>query len=109
MALVKIKDVCLYVGLTANGTECSNATKLLVDNGIEHKLLAYNDINQHSAVFSALNTWSWGPDQEIKTFTDFPIVHWTECYSDFTTQNFCVTSVAELNNSSLIANKELVE
>lgn len=109
MALVKIKDVYLYVGLTENGAECFNAKKVLADNNIEHKVLSYNDVEQHESVFNALNTWRWGPDNEQKTFTDFPIVHWMECYDDFTTKIFCVTSVAELNSSSLLTNKELVE
>lgn len=109
MALVKIKDVCLYVGLTENGAECFNAKKVLADNNINHKLLAYNDTTQHAAVFGALNTWRWGADKEQKTFTDFPVVHWVECYDDFTTEMHCATSVAELNTSKLIAEKELVE
>ena len=109
MALAKIKDVTLYVGLTENGAECFNAKKLLADNNIPHKVLAYNDINQHASVFNALNTWRWGEDQTTKTFTDFPIVHWTEHHSDFSVVRHCVTSVAALNNSSLIANKSLVE
>ena len=109
MALAKIKDVTLYVGLTENGAECFNAKKLLADNNIPHKLLAYNDTNQHASVFNALNTWRWGENATTKTFNDFPIVHWTEHFDDFSSVRHCVTSVAELNNSSLIANKTLVE
>lgn len=109
MALVKIKNVYLYVGLTENGAECFNAKKLLADNNIPYTLLAYNHDAQHASVFAALNTWSWGPNKETKEFTDFPIVHWTECYDDFSTELFCATSVAELNNSTLLANKEIVE
>lgn len=109
MALVKIKDVYLYVGLTENGAECFNAKKLLADNNINHKVLSYNDITQHAGVFAALNTWRWGPGKETKTFTDFPIVHWTECYDDFSTELFSVTSVAELNTSKVITEKSLVE
>jgi hypothetical protein len=109
MALVKIKDVYLYVGPYDSGSESHNIVKLLVDNEIEHTVLAYNDVNQHASVFDSLNTWRWGPDKEQKVLTKFPLVHWTECYSDFTTELFCVTSLTELNNSSLIANKELVE
>jgi hypothetical protein len=109
MALVKIKDVYLYVGLSPNGAECYNAKKVLDDNNIPFVLLGYNDTTQHSSVFEALNTWGWGPEKQTKTFTDFPLIHWTECYDDFTTEMFCATSVAELNNSSLILNKLLVE
>lgn len=109
MALVKIKDVYLYIGLTENGAECFNAKKVLADNNINHKVLSYNDIAQHEGVFNALNTWRWGPDSEQKTFTDFPIIHWTECYDDFTTQLHCVASVAELNLSKVVTQKELVE
>lgn len=109
MALAKIKDVCLYVGLTSNGGECFNAKKLLADNNIPHKLLAYNDIEQHASVFNALNTWRWGSNNEVKTFTDFPIIHWTEHFDDFSSYNSCATSVAELGVSTLLANKELVE
>lgn len=109
MALAKIKGVHLYVGLTANGAECFNAKKLLADNNIPHKLLAYNDIAQHASVFNALNTWSWGSNNETRTFTDFPIIHWTEYHDDFSSYNSCATSVAELGVSTLLANKELVE
>jgi len=109
MALAKIKDVCLYIGLTENGAECFNAKKLLADNNIPFKLLSYYDTAQHPAVFNALNTWRWGEDKTTKTFTDFPIIHWVENYDDFSVINSCATSVAELNISTLITNKELVE
>lgn len=109
MSLVKIKDVVLYVGLTENGAECYNMKKVLSDNNIEHKLLSYSDSTQHKSVFDALNTWSWGPDKTKMVFTDFPIVHWLECYDDFSTELFCVTSVAELNLSSLLANIDKIE
>jgi len=109
MALAKIKDVVLYVGLTENGAECFNAKKILTDNNIPFKLLAYYDVDQHPSVFNALNTWRWGSEGESKTFKDFPIVHWTECHDDFSVYNSCATSVAELNISTLLTNKELVE
>ena len=109
MALAKIKDVVLYVGLTENGAECFNAKKILADNNIPFKLLAYYDSAQHPSVFGALNTWRWGADGLTETFNDFPIIHWTECYDDFTVYNSCATSVAELNISTLLTNKELVE
>lgn len=109
MALAKIKDVCLYIGLTENGAECFNMKKILADNNINFKLLAYYDEAQQKSVFDALGTWGWGTDRETKKFEDFPIVHWTECYDDFSTAIYCVTSVDELNLSALIANKKLVE
>lgn len=109
MALVKIKDVYLYVGLTENGAECYNMKKILADNNINFKLLAYYDDKQVPGVFSALNTWGWGVDRIPRKFTDFPIVHWMECYDDYSTAIHCVTSVDELNLSSLMANKELIE
>lgn len=109
MALAKIKDVTLYVGLTENGAECFNAKKILADNNISFRLLAYYDTSQHKSVFDALNTWRWGTDNVNKTFTDFPIIHWTECYDDFTVINNCVTTVAELNISTLLKNKSLIE
>lgn len=109
MALAKIKDVTLYVGLTENGAECFNVKKILSDNNIPFKLLGYNDTTQHPSVFNALNTWTWGPDNVKKTFTDFPIVHWTECHDDFVIYNSCAISAAELNLSTLLQNKELVE
>jgi len=109
MALAKIKDVTLYVGLTENGAACFQVKKLLADNNIPHKLLAYNDTAQHPSVFGALNTWRWGENLETRTFTDFPIVHWKEVDTNADIVLKCVTSVAELNNSSLLLNKELVE
>jgi len=109
MALVKIQDVVLYVGLTENGAECFQAKKLLADNNIPHRVLSYFDPEQHVHVFNSLNTWRWGENFEQKTFTDFPIIHWKECYDDFSTKLFCVTSVAELNLSNLVLNKEIVE
>ena len=109
MALAKIKDVCLYVGLTENGAACFQAKKLLADNNIPFKLLAYNDTAQHASVFAALNTWRWGEDNETRTFTDFPIVHWKEVDTNADTVLNCATSVAELNNSTLLLNKALVE
>jgi hypothetical protein len=109
MALVKIKEVYLYVGPAESNVECTQIKKLLADNNIPHTVLAYNDPSQHEGVFNALGTWGWGEGQEKRVFTEFPIVHWKELYDDYSSVLRCATSVNELNISSLILNKKLVE
>lgn len=107
--LVKIKEVRLSVGLTENSAECYNLKKLLEDNNISYKLLTYFDDSQVPSVYQAYNTWNWGVEKTTKTFTDFPILVWTECYDDYEKYSCCITSSAEFNTSSLFLNKNLVE
>ena len=103
--LVKIKEVCLYIGFTEHAQECFEMKKALSDAGITPRVLAYNDEAQHPELFASLSTWRW-EDGVARTFTKFPIVHWKKCYDDFETEVQCATSVSEL--SDLLANKHLV-
>jgi hypothetical protein len=104
--LVKIKEVHIYMGFTDKAYECYQAKELLESSGITASILAYFDNSQHSGVFDALGTWTWKDGQ--KTFSNFPIVTWKNCYDDFEVDIECAVGIDELRNSSLIANKHLV-
>lgn len=108
--IVKITEVHLYSGLTAEASECFECKKVLNDNGIKHISLFYGDDPQgHNDNFAALSTWSFGPEFKQYTFTKFPIVTWKEYYDDYERWIEVAQSSTELLNSNLVKNKALVK
>jgi hypothetical protein len=105
--LVKIKDVHLYVGLVENGHECYQAKKLLDAAGVKFNILAYNDETQIPSVFVSLNTWGWGPDHKQRELDQFPLIHWTECYDDFSQLVFVAHGLIEIKESALLQHGNL--
>lgn len=108
MTLARIKNVTLYVGLTADVQACWELKKLLVENQIPHTILAYFDDAVHADVFESLNSWTWGKDAEKRTFTRFPVVTWENCYDDFTIQLECALSASEAK-SKLLPHASLIK
>ena len=107
--LVKIKDVKFYTGLSETASDQFAAKKLLDDAGVKYDLMAYNDASQHSNVFSALSTWVWGPEKQNKQITQFPILHWTECFDDFETHVHVAHGLDEIKACTLLTNKDLIK
>lgn len=77
MAITKIDDIDLYVGLTKDVQACWDMKKFLVDNNIKFRTMMYADDSQHEALFTAISTW-W----EGETFENFPIVTYVEIDPD---------------------------
>jgi hypothetical protein len=77
MAITKIDDVFLYIGITDGVTEANNIKKWLLANNIKYTLLFYGDDSQHTDVLNALN--SWWPGANI---IDFPVLVYTEIHND---------------------------
>ena len=73
MAVTKIDDIDLYVGLTETAQECWSIKKFLTDNNIKFRTLMYADDAQHEDLFAGVSTW-W----EGVTFDKFPFVTYTE-------------------------------
>lgn len=114
--LVKIKDVRLSTTtrVDANTTNaCVYAREFLTLNGIKFSEVWYNDekVDERTPVLKALSTWSWGPNgsKGKREFTAFPILHWTECYDDWSTHVEHAAGPAEIKDCTLIANKGLIE
>lgn len=107
--IVKISEVVVYSGLTADAGDCFACKKMLDDNGIKYQLLHYADESQHVDNFAALSTWSFGPDYNQYTFTKFPLVIWKEFYDDYERWLNVAQSSTELAVSTLIKNKALVK
>jgi len=105
--LVKIKDVHLYVGLTENGHECYQAKKLLDAAGVKFNILNYTEEERHPEVFKSLSTWSWGHEQQKREISQFPLVHWLECYDDFNQVIHVAHGIDEIKNCSLLQNASL--
>jgi hypothetical protein len=101
--VIKIKDIHLYVGITANAAECYTVKKFLDETGVAYTLLQYID-DQHAGVFSALSTWNWGrlENPEQRQIADFPVVTWKEIHDDYEHAVYCATSLHELKNSRLL-------
>ena len=77
MAITKIDDVDLYVGLTADVQACWDMKKFLTDNNIKFRTLMYADDSQHEQLFASISTW-WFEE----TFDRFPILTYTEVLDD---------------------------
>lgn len=107
--IVKINEVVLYTGLTADAADCYLCKKLLEDNGIKYVVLHYGDDSVHPENFAALSTWSFGPNFTQYNFTKFPLVIWKEFYDDYERFLDVAQSSAELAVSNLVKNKELVK
>lgn len=113
--LVKIKDVFLYTStqLSANTTAACNAARdLLTSANVKFTELWYNDesVKESIPALTSLSTWNWGPggSKGQTTFTDFPLVHWTECYDDWSSHQEHAAGVGELQSSNLLKNTQLV-
>lgn len=107
--IVKISEVVVYSGLTADAGDCYACKKLLDDNGIKHSLLHYADESVHAENFAALSTWTFGPDFKQYKFTKFPLVFWKEFYDDYERFLNLAQSSTELAESNLIKNKAFVK
>jgi hypothetical protein len=109
--LVKINKVYLFIGFGSTpevAAECVKARDLLESNKIPFTLLNYLDADSHAGNCAALSTWTWGSDFHTKTFTDFPIVHWTEYFDDFERYLEGVQGLDALVSSNLLKNKDKV-
>ena len=113
--LVKIKDVYLYTTTELNAdttAACNAARKLLTTANIKFNELWYNDSAvEHQPVLASLSTWYWGPEgsKKQRQMSAFPIVHWTECFDDWSAHQEHAHGVSELKSSTLLKNASLVE
>lgn len=95
----------------ANTTaECDAARALLTQAGVKFIELWYNDpnVDERKPALESLSTWTWKGSRQ-RQFTRFPILHWTEHYDDWSTEVDHAAGVAEIQASSLLSNKALVE
>ena len=83
MAITKIDDVDLYVGLTADAQACWEMKKFLLDNNIKFRTMMYADDSQHKSLFDSISTWWPG-----ETFNKFPIVTYTEIDPDLSPSQY---------------------
>lgn len=100
MAITKIDDIDLYVGLTADVQACWDIKKFLVDNNIKFRTLMYADDSQHEDLFKSISTW-W----EGKTFDRFPILTYTEVLDDAPPSQFprkFAITIAELQSGNFV-------
>lgn len=112
--LVKIKDVHLYTSIRIDEettAECEAVKKLLTDAGIPFNELWYNNPEKDEwvGVFEALGTWTWGyrGAKGQREFNKFPILHWTDCYDDWSTHVDHAVGLSEIQESSLLKNATL--
>lgn len=100
----KIRKIYFYGGKTQTGEHNSiDAKKWLDANEIPYINLWYNDSIQHSQVFDALNTWTFG---NSVTISDFPFVIYNEIHDDGNVITQCLYGLDAIVNSNL---KELLE
>ncbi len=106
--LARIKDVSLYVGLTADVQACYDMKKFLEDNSVQYLLLAYMDETAHEPNFKAMSTWTWGPEGEKREFSRFPILTWREFDTDFNEVLQYATTIEEVR-TKLLPSKALIK
>lgn len=100
MAITKIDDIDLYVGLTADAQACWDMKKFLTDNNIKFRTMMYADDSQHKSLFEAISTWWPG-----ETFDKFPFVIYTEVDLDLPPSQFprkFAKTVAELQSGNFV-------
>jgi len=107
--VVKIKEVLLYVGYTANAQQCYLMKKYLEDNNVAFNLMNYGDDSHHQDVFGAMSTWNYGrPGEQVQhNITDFPFVTWKEYYDDFEQGVHISFSTYEIHEK-LLPKKDLI-
>jgi hypothetical protein len=105
--LIKIKNVCLYVGITDNTDDCITCKNILKDNNIPHTVqMCFDEKNQE---LSLMQSRVFGPNFTQHEIKDFPFVIWTEFYDDYERFMEIALTLEELSNSNLVKYKNLVE
>lgn len=109
-SLVKISNICLYIGVTNPGAlQAIFDCKAVLDNaGVKYNNLLYPEPAQYANIFENLSTWTFGFDFTQYSFTDFPIVTWQEFYDDYEICDQVALSPVDLQNSNVINFKDLV-
>lgn len=110
--LIRIKDIFLSTTILTDSnavSECDAARKLLNESGIKFQELWYNDpnVDERTPVLNALSTWTWKSGR-TRSFNAFPILHWTECYDDWSTEIDHAMGLEEIQSSILIQNINLI-
>lgn len=96
----KIRKIYLYA---SSSLESEDAKKWLDDNNVPYEFLWYGDKTQHSEVFNALNTWTFG---NSITISKFPFVLYNEMHDNGDVIIQCLYGLDNIKNSNL---KELLE
>lgn len=111
--LVRIKDVSLSTTTqldSATTAACDSARKFLTESGVKFNELWYNDPNtdERTPVWNALSTWTWKGGRR-RNFSVFPILHWTECYDDWSVEVDHAHGLDEIKAAKfLVKNKVLI-
>jgi len=107
--LIKIKNVCLYVGMTDNVNDCLAFRDTLKDSNVAYRTsIIFYPVDQE-ATFNEVSNLVYGPDYVQHEITSFPFVIWTEFYDDYERWFEYSGSLEDLKNSNLIKYKSLVE
>lgn len=97
MSILKIKDICLCTGLTADNNENRLAYDWLTERGVEFKHLGYNDPSQHPDVFASLQTW----DPNV-TVDRFPILHYHEVDTNYNVKGVVLVGMDQIRSSNIV-------
>ena len=104
--LIKIKNVCLYVGITDNTDECITCHNILKDNNIPHAIqMCFDEKNQE---LNFIQYRVFGPDFTQHEIKDFPFVIWTEFYDDYERFMEIALTVEQFKQSNVLKFKSLV-
>lgn len=98
--IIKIKDIYLYTGFTANANDGYSAKVWMDQNNIQYTHMHYADSAQHQSLFDALSTWSFG-DAEI-AFSQFPFVIYDEVSDDYSITKRCLYGLEAITSSDLV-------
>ena len=106
--LLKIKDVCLYVGMTDNVNDCLAFRNILKDSNVPYKTSIIVFPADQEATFNAVSNFVYGPDYVQHEITSFPFVIWTEFYDDYERFMEIALTVEQFKQSNVLKFKSLV-
>jgi hypothetical protein len=85
MTIKKIEEVYLYISEAANNfQENIQATAFMEHSDVPFVRMMYNDKNQHTEIFLALNSW-W--EHRLPPISSFPFITYVEVHDDIPARN----------------------
>jgi len=103
MSLLKIDEIYVYTSSTQDPVGTHELHAWFDHSAIPHIKLDYKDVNQITEVLTALNTWWSLEDLDVNRIvpalaTEFPLIVYTELYSDKPVSYFVKKYIQGKNN-----------
>jgi hypothetical protein len=104
MALTRIDDIQLYMGMTAEAADCYAVKEFLQSHNVAYQNYMYADDSQHPELLAALSSWKLQGAPEV--MTKFPFIIYTEVDFDLPPSQFkrvCIYGKDAILASDIVA------